>query len=81
MRYFFHVLNMGEIREAHSPDTNIDLTGTIFASRQAAHLYATAIAAELAQDGDTYRGFVVFAIDENGNFVARKPVHQVNSRQ
>ena len=66
MRYFFHILN------EHSRFD--DEAGTILSGPQAARLQATVIAAELAQDGDTYAGFVVLAIDEHGNEIARAPV-------
>jgi hypothetical protein len=66
MRYFFHVLD--------GPSTLKDETGTVLSGPEVARLQATVIAAELALDGDHYHGFVVCAIDEQGNEIARVPV-------
>lgn len=66
MRYFFHVLG-NEI-------TVEDGTGTVLSGAEAARLYASVIAAELAQDGNEYRGCEVYAVDEVGNEIARLPV-------
>jgi hypothetical protein len=66
MRYFFHVLD--------GRGTLKDEAGTVLSSPEVARLRAAVIAAELAQDGDHYHGFVVCAIDERGNEIARVPV-------
>ena len=51
-----------------------DETGTVLPDAEAARLLASAIAAELAQDGNEYHGFEVCAVDEDGNEIARLPV-------
>ena len=66
MRYFFHVLD--------GASTYKDEAGTVLSAPEVARLQARVIAAELALDGDTYRGFVVCAVDERGNEMARVPV-------
>jgi len=56
--YFFHVVGMeSEIR---------DERGRRFDTMQDAAGYAARIAAELAQDGDRYRGFAVSVADRDG---------------
>ena len=70
MRYFFHVLD--------GLKTITDETGTVLSGPEAARLQAAVIATELAQDGDHYQGFVVCAIDEQGNEIARVPVVVAN---
>ncbi|APG09752.1 hypothetical protein BKD09_15545 [Bradyrhizobium japonicum] len=66
MRYFFHVSSHGMAFE--------DETGTVLPDAEAAILYASVIAAELAQDGNEYHGFDVRAVDNDGNEIARMPV-------
>jgi hypothetical protein len=66
MRYFFHVSGNG-IRIG-------DETGTVLSSPEAARLHASVIAAELAQDGNEYRGCEVHVVDGGGNDIARLPV-------
>jgi hypothetical protein len=66
MRYFFHVSGDGKMFE--------DETGIVLPDAEAARLHASVIAAELAQDGDKYQGFDVYAVDEDGNEIARMPV-------
>jgi hypothetical protein len=66
MRYFYHVSGDGKTFE--------DETGIVLPDAKAARLHASVIAAELAQDGDEYHGFDVYAVDEDGNEIARMPV-------
>jgi hypothetical protein len=66
MRFFFHVLGNGITVE--------DGSGTVLPSPEAARLYASVIAGELAQDGNQYRGCDVCAVDEVGNEIARLSV-------
>jgi hypothetical protein len=66
MRYFFPVMD-GSI-------TFNDDEGTILSSPEAALQQAAVIAAELAQDGESYNGHVVCVIDEHGNEIGRVPV-------
>ncbi|WP_456739088.1 DUF6894 family protein [Bradyrhizobium sp. USDA 4471] len=66
MRYFFHISSDGMAFE--------DETGTVLPDAEAAILYASVIAAELAQDGHEYHGFDVCAVDNDGNEIARIPV-------
>ena len=66
MLYFFHVSGDGKTFE--------DETGTVLPDAGTARLHASVIAAELAQDGEEYRGFQVYAVDEDGNEIARMPV-------
>jgi hypothetical protein len=66
MRYFFLVLD-GSI-------TFNDDEGTILSNPDAAMQQAAVIAAELAQDGESYNGHVVCVIDEHGNEIGRVPV-------
>jgi hypothetical protein len=66
MRYFFQVLGNGITVE--------DETGTVLSGPEAARLHASITAAELAQDGNEYRGCEVSAVDERGNEIARLPV-------
>lgn len=51
-----------------------DGRGTILSGSEAARPHASVIAAELAQDGNEYRGREVFAVDDDGNEIARLPV-------
>lgn len=56
--YFFHIVGTeSEIR---------DESGSQFETTQDAADYAARIAAELAQDGDHYRGFAVAVTDHEG---------------
>ena len=66
MLYFFHVVGDGKTIE--------DEMGTVLPDVLAARLHASVIAAELAEDGDEYHGFHVYAVDEDGNEIARMPV-------
>ena len=66
MRYFFHVLGNGITIE--------DETGTVLSSPEAARLHASVIAAELAQDGNEYRGCEVYVVDDGSNEIARLPI-------
>lgn len=66
MRYFFHVLGNGLTVE--------DTTGTVLSDPEAARLYASVIAAELAQDENEYCGCEVYVVDELSNEIARLPV-------
>ena len=66
MRYFFHVLGNGITLE--------DDAGTVLSGPEAARSYASVIAAELAQDGNEYRGCEVHVVDGGGNEIARLPV-------
>ena len=74
MRYFFHLLDSRNMRDAEADTTFTDFTGSILSSPKAARVQAATIASELAQDGDNYQGFVVVAIDERGNEIARASV-------
>ncbi len=51
-----------------------DDKGTVFSSPEAAVSQAAVIAAELAQDGDSYDGCVVYVTDEHGNDIGKVPV-------
>jgi hypothetical protein len=64
-RYFLPVVGNG--------GTFADDRGTVLSSPDLARLQAAVIAAELAQDGNDYRGFLVRAADEEGNEVAQVP--------
>ncbi len=66
MRYFFHVLGNGITIE--------DEIGTVLSGPETARLHASVIAAELALDGNEYRGCDVHAVDEGGNEIDRLPV-------
>lgn len=66
MRYFFHISSDGTRFD--------DETGTVLPDVETARHHASVIAAELAQDGDAYHGFEVYAVDEGGNEIARLPV-------
>jgi hypothetical protein len=66
MRYFFHVFGNGI--------TIGDETGTVLSSPEAARLHSSLIAAELAQDGNEYRGCEVIVVDASGTEIARAPV-------
>jgi hypothetical protein len=66
MRYFFHVFGNGITVE--------DDIGTVLSGPEAASLHASVIAAELAQDGNEYRGCEVHTVDEGGNEIARVAV-------
>jgi hypothetical protein len=50
-RFYFHVVG--------DTDTYTDREGTVLSGPAAARLQAAIIAAELAQDGDDYRGWIV----------------------
>ncbi len=66
MRYFFHV--------SHGSSTINDDEGTALIGSEVAMLQAAVIAAELAQDGQCYNGYVVYVTDEHGNEIGRVPV-------
>lgn len=66
MLYFFHVSDDGITIE--------DKMGTALPDASAARLHASVIAAELAEDGNVYHGFHVYAVDEDGNEITRMPV-------
>ena len=66
-RYSFHVVG--------GDTTFRDENGVTFVASQDAVARATTIAAELAQDGDQYRGFSVIVTDEDGNEVSRVPIN------
>jgi hypothetical protein len=66
VRYFFHVSD-GE-RQIK------DEVGRNFATPDAAKGHAAVIASELALD-DEWEGYVVFVINEEGNEIARVPIH------
>ena len=61
MRYFFHISGNGT--------TYKDEKGTALSGPEEARLKAAAIAADLAEDGDEYRGFVVCAVTEDEEIV------------
>jgi hypothetical protein len=61
--YFFHIV--GAEREIR------DESGSESATLQDAADYAARIAAELAQDGDRYRGFSVLVTDRTGKELVR----------
>jgi hypothetical protein len=65
-RYFFHVVGGDDIFK--------DKNGRRFDTLADASAHATTIAAELAQDGDHYRGFAVSVTDEEDHELARVPV-------
>lgn len=65
-RFYFHVVG--------DTDTYKDPEGTVLSGPAAARLQAAIIAAELAQDGDDYRGWVVYVVDEEDDEVVRLPV-------
>ena len=65
-RFFFHVVGGGsEFR---------DENGGHFETLEDAVAHGTKIAAELAQDGDHYRGFVISVADDQDNELARVAV-------
>jgi hypothetical protein len=66
-RYFFHIA--GGDREYR------DDNGQRFDSLQDAAAHAAQIAAELAQDGDRYRGFAVCVVDKDDNELTRVTVN------
>jgi hypothetical protein len=70
MRYFFHVLDGSSAFQ--------DEAGTVLSGPEVARLQAAVIAAELAQAGVDYQGFVVYAVDEQGNEITRVPVVVAN---
>jgi DNA-binding CsgD family transcriptional regulator len=63
VRYFFHITD--EIRTTRDED------GMVLSGQDVAMLRAAAIAAELMRDGEFRRGYLVCALDEHGNEVAR----------
>jgi hypothetical protein len=65
-RYYFPVIGDGSKFE--------DDKGRSCPARRWQRLKAAVIAAELAQDGAEYRGFLVCAVDDEGNEVVRVPV-------
>jgi hypothetical protein len=66
MRYFFHV--------SDGSNTIYDDKGSFLPGPEVALLQAAIIAAELAQDGDSYKGYVVYVTDERGNEIGQVPV-------
>ena len=66
MRYFFHISGNGTAYK--------DEKGTVLFGPEEARLKAAAIAADLAEDGDDYRGFVVRAVTEEGEEIVTVPV-------
>jgi hypothetical protein len=65
-RYFFHVSGEG--------NTFDDQAGTVLSRPDAAARQAAVIASELGQGGETYRGYLVFAVDENGREITKLTV-------
>jgi DNA-binding CsgD family transcriptional regulator len=63
VRYFFHISNEGDVIE--------DEYGTVLSGQDVAMLRAAVIVAELTRDGDYRRGYLVRAVDEQGNEIAR----------
>jgi hypothetical protein len=66
VRYFFNVEGNGSFFN--------DEEGTVLSGIDVAMLQAAVIAAELAQDGDEYKGYVVRVADEHGSEIATVPV-------
>jgi hypothetical protein len=71
-RYFFHVVGNGDVEF-------VDEDGERFDAQQDAAAYAEKIAAELAQDGDDYRGSSVSVSDEDGNELMQVAVKPKNN--
>jgi hypothetical protein len=65
-RFYFHIVG--------ATDTYEDHEGTALSGPAAARLQAAIIAAELAQDGDDYLGWVVYVVDEEDDEVVKLPV-------
>jgi DNA-binding CsgD family transcriptional regulator len=63
VRYFFHITD-------HNSTTK-DEGGTVLSSDDIAMLHAAVIAAELARNGGYRQGYLVCAVDEQGNEIAR----------
>jgi DNA-binding CsgD family transcriptional regulator len=63
VRYFFHITDHGS--------TTKDEDGTVLSGDDVAMLRAAVIAAGLTRDGDYRRGYLVCAVDEQGNEIAR----------
>jgi hypothetical protein len=66
MRYFLHVM--------HDSSALEDEEGTLLSGPGAAMSQAALVAAELAQDGRSYQGYVVRVIDEQGKEVGAVPI-------
>jgi hypothetical protein len=66
VRYFFNVEGNGSILN--------DEEGTVLSGLDVAMLQAAVIAAELAQDADEYKGYVVRVADEHGGDIGTVPV-------
>jgi hypothetical protein len=66
MRCFFHISGNGT--------TYKDEKGTVLSGPEEARLKVAAIAADLAEDGDDYCGFVVRAVTEEGEEIVTVPV-------
>lgn len=66
MRYFFHVQGNRSIFN--------DEEGMVLSGLDVAMLQAAVIAAELAQDADEYKGYVVRVADEHGCEIGTVPV-------
>jgi hypothetical protein len=65
-RYFFHV--------SDGSNTIYDENGSFLSGPEVTLLQAAIIAAELAQDGDSYKGYVVHVTDERGKEIGQVPV-------
>jgi hypothetical protein len=66
VRYFFNVEGDGNIFN--------DEEGTVLSGLDVAMLQAAVIAAELAQDADEYKGYMVRVADEHGSEIGTVPV-------
>jgi hypothetical protein len=66
MRYFFHI--------SGNRTTYKDEKGSVLSGPEEARLKAAAIAADLAEDVENYRGFVVRAVTEDGEEIVTVPV-------
>jgi DNA-binding CsgD family transcriptional regulator len=63
VRYFFHISDESGMTE--------DEDGTVLSGQDVAMLRAAVIAAELTRNGEYRRGYLVCAVDELGNEIAR----------
>lgn len=71
-RFFFHVRDNSSAFD--------DTEGEFLREPAAAAIKAEQIARELADDGDSYRGYQVIALDESGNEVANCRVAESGGR-
>jgi hypothetical protein len=62
-RFFFHVI--GDEKKFEDSD------GTVLSGLEAAQQQAATIANEIAQGGESYRGFLIYVVDEYENEVAQ----------